>query len=95
MLHRPGEYTSGDMCVLFHFQDPTHFYYVHFAASSDDVHNIIGLVNGADRVKVNAEPAGKSVFRMTDMRMARIQSGLRRGVGRGPGLSRRHGPSRS
>jgi hypothetical protein len=56
-----------DMCVFFHFQDPTHFYYVHFADSSDDVHNIIGLVNGADRVKVNAEPAGRSVFRMTDL----------------------------
>jgi hypothetical protein len=56
-----------DMCVFFHFQDPTHFYYVHFAGSSDDVHNIIGLVNGADRVKVNAEPAGRSVFRMTDL----------------------------
>jgi hypothetical protein len=55
-----------DMCVFFHFQDPTHFCYVHFSASSDDAHNIIGLVNGADRVKVNAEPAGKSVFRLTD-----------------------------
>jgi hypothetical protein len=57
-----------DMCVFFHFQDPTHFYYVHFSASSDEVHNIIGLVNGADRVKINREPAGKSVFRLTDLR---------------------------
>lgn len=55
-----------DMCILFHFQDPTHFYYVHFAASSDEVHNIIGLVDGSDRVKINAEPAGASVFRLTD-----------------------------
>lgn len=55
-----------DMCVLFHYRDPTHFYYVHFAGSSDDVHNIIGLVDGADRVKINAEPAGASVFRLTD-----------------------------
>ena len=55
-----------DMCILFHFQDSTHFYYVHFAGSSDEVHNIIGLVNGADRVKINAEPAGASVFRLTD-----------------------------
>ncbi len=55
-----------DMCVFFHFQDPAHFGYVHFAGSSDDVHNIIGLVNGADRVKINAEPAGASVFRLTD-----------------------------
>jgi hypothetical protein len=55
-----------DMCVFFHFQDPTHFYYVHFAGTSDGVHNIIGLVNGADRVKINAEPAGASAFRLTD-----------------------------
>jgi hypothetical protein len=55
-----------DMCVLFHYRDPTHFYYVHFAGSSDDVHNIIGLVDGADRIKINAEPAGASAFRLTD-----------------------------
>lgn len=55
-----------DMCVFFHYQDATHFYYVHFAGTSDEVHNIIGLVNGADRAKVNAEPAGGSVFRLTD-----------------------------
>ena len=61
----PGN-NKRDMCVFFGFQDPTHFYYVHFAGSSDDVHNIIGLVNGADRVKINTEPAGTSVFRMTD-----------------------------
>jgi hypothetical protein len=55
-----------DLCVVFHFQDPAHFYYVHFAASSDEVHNIIGLVNGADRVKINREPAGSSASRLTD-----------------------------
>jgi hypothetical protein len=55
-----------DMCVIFHYRDPTHFYYVHFAGQSDEVHNIIGLVDGADRVKINAEPAGGSVFRLTD-----------------------------
>jgi hypothetical protein len=56
-----------DLCVFFHFQDPMHFYYVHFSASSDDAHNIIGLVNGADRVKINLERPGKSVFRLTDL----------------------------
>jgi len=55
-----------DLCVFFHFQDPAHFYYVHFSASSDDAHNIIGLVNGRDRVKVNSEPAGVSAARLTD-----------------------------
>lgn len=55
-----------DMCVVFHYLDPAHFAYVHFAGSSDAVHNIIGLVDGADRVKINTEPAGASVFRLTD-----------------------------
>ena len=55
-----------DMCIFLHFQDPTHFYYVHFSASSDGLHNIIGLVNGTDRVKVNSEPPGESLFLLTD-----------------------------
>lgn len=55
-----------DLCIFFHYQDPAHFGYVHFSASSDDVHNIIGLVNGADRVRINREPAGQSVFRLAD-----------------------------
>lgn len=54
-----------DLCVFFHWQDATHFYYVHFGAISDEVHNIIGLVDGADRVKVNAEPAGASDARLS------------------------------
>ena len=56
-----------DMVVIFHYQDPTHFYYVHFSAVSDEAHNIIGLVNGRDRVKINLEKAGESVARLTDM----------------------------
>lgn len=56
-----------DMCVYFHYQDPTHFYYVHFSGESADVHNIIGLVNGADRVKINLEPAGTSAARVKDL----------------------------
>jgi hypothetical protein len=65
--HTDPEFIERDLCVIFHQQDPTHFYYVHFSASSDGVHNIIGLVNGADRVKINREPAGESVFRLTDL----------------------------
>jgi hypothetical protein len=65
--HTEPETLARDLLVIFHFQDPTHFYYVHFSASSDGLHNIIGLVNGADRVKVNREPAGETVFRLTDM----------------------------
>jgi hypothetical protein len=55
-----------DLCVIFGFRDPEHFSYVHFSASSDGVHNIIGRVDGSDRVKVNREPEGRSVFRLKD-----------------------------
>ena len=65
--HTEPETLARDLLVIFHFQDPTHFYYVHFSATSDGLHNIIGLVNGADRVKINREPAGETVFRLTDM----------------------------
>jgi hypothetical protein len=56
-----------DIVVIFHYQDPTHFYYVHFSAVSDENHNIIGIVNGKDRVKINLENPGESVARLTDM----------------------------
>jgi hypothetical protein len=62
-----------DMCIIFHFQDPTHFYYVHFSASTDSLHNIIGLVNGTDRFKINSEPPGESVFRLTDRNWHRFK----------------------
>jgi hypothetical protein len=60
------ETINRDMCVYFLCQDPTHFAYVHYSARSDGVHNIIGLVKGADRVKINAEPAGESIARLVD-----------------------------
>jgi len=57
-----------DMCIIFHFQDATHFYYVHFSASSDEAHNVIAIVNGKDRVKINREPPGKTIYRLTDLK---------------------------
>ena len=83
-----------DMCVIFHYRDPAHFYYVHFAGSSDAVHNIIGIVDGADRVKINAEPAGASDFPPDRPCLAHLQSDLRRPDRRYPGLPRRHDLSR-
>lgn len=56
---------NRDMCLIFGFQNDTQFYYAHFAARSNDVHNIIGLVNNADRVKINVEPVGSSAARLT------------------------------
>jgi len=57
-----------DICIFFHFQDPIHFYYVHFSASSDENHNVIAIVNGKDRMKINREPPGQSIYRLTDLK---------------------------
>jgi hypothetical protein len=54
-----------DMCVIFCFQDPTHFAYVHFSASSDDAHNIIAVVDGKDRARISIEAPGTSAARLT------------------------------
>ncbi|MDZ7262479.1 MAG: exo-alpha-sialidase [candidate division KSB1 bacterium] len=59
---------NRDVAIFFHYQDATHFYYVHFSANSDQVHNIIGLVNGRDRVKINQEPPGQSLPRLVDQK---------------------------
>ena len=57
-----------DVVIIFNFQDPEHFYYVHLSAISDEVHNIIGLVNGKDRVKINLESPGESKAILVDNR---------------------------
>ena len=54
-----------DICLFFGYQDSMRYYYAHFSAISDQVHNIIGLVNNADRVKINHEPAGASAAKLT------------------------------
>lgn len=63
----PVDNKYRSVVVVFHYQDPTHFLYAHFGAVSDPVHNIIGLVNGKDRVKINRQPAGRSEARLKDL----------------------------
>lgn len=62
-----------DLCLFYGFQDDTHFYYTHFSARSDNVHNIIGLVNNADRVKINEEPPGSSAARLDDYKWHQLR----------------------
>lgn len=54
-----------DLVLVYGYQDSLHFYYTHFSGVSDNVHNIIGIVNNADRVKINTEPVGQSIARLT------------------------------
>ncbi len=50
----PPGYDGRDMCIFFGYQDPTHFYYVHFAGRTDSVHNAILKVDGKDRTPITS-----------------------------------------
>jgi hypothetical protein len=41
-----------DLCFVFDYQDPSHFYYVHLAKQADEHHNSIFLVDGKPRVAI-------------------------------------------
>lgn len=47
------DYAHRDACFVFGYQDPGHFYYVHFGKQTDDHANQIFIVNGAPRTKIS------------------------------------------
>jgi hypothetical protein len=49
------EYGHRDMVLVFGFQDPSHFYYVHIASQADDHANNVFIVKDAPRVKIAKE----------------------------------------
>lgn len=49
------DYNHRSMVVVFGYQDPAHFYYVHFGKRTDDHANQIFIVNAAPRVKISTK----------------------------------------
>jgi hypothetical protein len=49
----PPDLAVRDVLLIFGYQSPTQFYYVHLAAKTDPVHNGIFLVNNADRHRLD------------------------------------------
>ncbi|MEX2175347.1 MAG: hypothetical protein WD872_13375 [Pirellulaceae bacterium] len=47
------DYGHRDAVVVFGYQDPAHFYYVHLGKQADDHANQIFIVNGAARKKIS------------------------------------------
>jgi hypothetical protein len=47
------DYPHRDACLVFGWQDPAHFYYVHFGKRADDHANQIFIVNDAPRTKIS------------------------------------------
>jgi len=47
------DYGHRDACIVFGYQDPAHFYYVHLGKQADDHANQIFIVNDAARKKIS------------------------------------------
>ncbi len=47
------DYPHRSLCLFFGYQDPAHFYYVHFGQRTDDHANQIFIVNEAPRTKIS------------------------------------------
>ena len=47
------EYPHRDVCLFFGYQDPAHYYYVHFGKRADDHANQIFIVNDVARKKIS------------------------------------------
>lgn len=53
VLSTHEDYDHRDAVLVFGYQDPAHFYYVHFGKKADDHANQIFIVNGAARTKIS------------------------------------------
>jgi hypothetical protein len=49
------DYPHRDLCLFFGYQDPSHFYYVHFGKRTDDHANQIFIVNAKPRTKISTK----------------------------------------
>jgi hypothetical protein len=48
-----ADYGHRDVCLVFGYQDPAHFYYVHLGKEMDDHANQIFVVDDAPRIKIS------------------------------------------
>jgi hypothetical protein len=53
VLSTHEDYAHRDACLVFGYQNPAHFYYVHLGKKTDDHANQIFIVNDAPRTKIS------------------------------------------
>jgi len=66
----PVDLEVRDVLLIFGYQSPTRFYYVHLAAKTDAVHNGIFVVDNADRRRLDPQT---STGRLTDQAWHRLR----------------------
>ena len=55
VLSTEKDYNHRSLCLFFGYQDPAHFYYVHFGKKTDDHANQIFIVNDKARTKISTK----------------------------------------
>lgn len=73
------EYGHQDMCFIFGFQDPSHFYYSHISRSMDDHANQVFIVNAAPRTKISTRTNQGNNWRNGSWHKLRIERMLETG----------------
>jgi hypothetical protein len=73
------EYGHRDMCVIFNFQDPSHFYYSHIATAMDDNAHQIMLVNEAPRKKISSFTTPGIDWGQNQWRKVRVERNIETG----------------
>ena len=72
-------YDHRDLCLVFDYQDPEHFYYVHFGRKSDPHSNSIFIVDGKPRLSIAKERTGGTNW-TDDWHRARIKRDSKSGL---------------
>ena len=81
------DYDHRSMVLVFGYQDPAHFYYVHFGKKTDNHANQIFIVNGAPRMKISTETTPGTAW---DDAWHQVQDRTHRRRRRDRSLLRRH-----
>lgn len=76
---RPDAGPHRDLCIIFGYRDPSHFYYVHFGAVADPHACQIFVVDGGPRAKITRQEAAGTPW--TDgWHTARVVRDVKRGT---------------
>jgi len=72
---------GGDIVEIFGYKDSIHFYYAHISNDNHQVHNIIGVANGDDRLPISSvlDDDSKASLRDYDWHKIKITRNVKKG----------------
>lgn len=73
-------YGHRDMCILFGYQDPAHFYYVHLGQAADEHANQVFIVNGAPRTKISTRTTSGTPWQEDTWHRVKIVRSVKEGT---------------